>query len=254
MKHLSSSRSLRWSRGVYTCLLALLPKAFRQRYAEDMLHLCSDIFRAAHRRHGALAVLACWPGLLLDLLLTISIEWLTIIGGTMLIKRLIDLWLAALFLILTAPFQLALALLIRLDSSGPSLFRQVRLGRRGRPFIMYKFRTMSDDSAHAVTRVGRWLRPSTLDELPQLINVLLGDMSLVGPRPTLLNDADLSSETWQLLLSVPPGLTGPGQLLRLSGGTAEHEQQHNLAYTKQRSLSADLRILGRTMRWVFGQR
>lgn len=247
-------RSIGWSRCVYRRLLVLLPVSFRQSYAADMVQVFTDICWAAYRRGGALAVFTCWPHMLTDLGMTSIAEWLMSIGGSMFIKRLVDIWLAALMLILTAPLQLILAILIRLDSAGPSLFRQVRIGQRGRPFIMVKFRTMTNDAAHTVTRVGGWLRLSALDELPQLINVLCGDMSLVGPRPPLLQEADLSSATWQQLLTVPPGLTGPGQLLRLTGGTAEHEHSQNLAYTKQHSLIGDLHILGRTLGWMLGRR
>ncbi len=91
-------------------------------------------------------------------------------------------------------------------------------------------------------------------KLPQLLNVIYGDMSLLGPRLPLLNEADLSNEIWQQMLTMPPGLTGPGQLLRLTGGTPEHEQSQSLASTKHHSLGGDLHILRRTFGWMLGRR
>jgi lipopolysaccharide/colanic/teichoic acid biosynthesis glycosyltransferase len=180
-------------------------------------------------------------------------------------------------LILFAPVLLAIALLVRLDSPGPVLFRQVRRGYRGRPFRLLKFRTMVSDAEQRlgdlqacnesaggvlfklrqdprVTPLGRFLRRSSLDELPQLINVLNGEMSLVGPRPLQLRDSErlrhADPRGYRRRLEVLPGLTGPWQI----GGRSElgYEQmvELDLEYVANHSLSRDLVIIGQTVRAV----
>jgi lipopolysaccharide/colanic/teichoic acid biosynthesis glycosyltransferase len=172
-----------------------------------------------------------------------------------------------------APLFLALGVLIRLDSPGPVLFRQVRRGYLGRPFRMLKFRTMvvdaeqrlghledSNESAGGVlfklrddprvTRLGRFLRRSSLDELPQLINVLKGEMSLVGPRPLQLRDSErlsaLDRHGFTRRLEMTPGLTGAWQV----GGRSELDYQEmirlDLGYVANWSLALDLRIVAKT--------
>jgi lipopolysaccharide/colanic/teichoic acid biosynthesis glycosyltransferase len=184
-------------------------------------------------------------------------------------------------LIVFAPVMLAIALWIRLDSPGPALFRQERRGHRGRPFRMLKFRTMVVDAESRledlewcnesaggvlfklrddprVTRLGRFLRRSSLDELPQLINVLKGEMSLVGPRPLQLRDSEL---LWSVdpagytgRLQVLPGLTGPWQVNGRS--ELDHEQmvELDLDYVANRTLVRDLGIIGRTLFVVLHRR
>lgn len=134
-------------------------------------------------------------------------------------KRFFDLGASSLGLLLLSPFLLALALWIKLDSSGPVFFRQERVGRRGRMFSIHKFRTMVTDAERLglqitvgedarVTRVGRWLRKYKLDELPQLMDVWLGHMSLVGPRPEVPRYvACYPSNVRDVVLSVRPGIT-----------------------------------------------
>jgi lipopolysaccharide/colanic/teichoic acid biosynthesis glycosyltransferase len=189
-------------------------------------------------------------------------------------KRAIDLTVAVVGLIMSAPLLLLIAVLIRLDSPGPALYRQVRRGHRGQPFRMFKFRTMvegaerrladlesSNESAGGVlfkmrhdprvTRLGRFLRRSSLDELPQLVNVLKGEMSLVGPRPLQLRDSDrlwdLDPQGYTRRLQVRPGLTGPWQV----GGRSELDYEQmvrlDLVYVANRSLGRDLQILGKTV-------
>ena len=170
--------------------------------------------------------------------------WVTDYGLPFLAKRAVDLAGALVGLMLLTPVILAIALLIRLDSPGPVLFRQLRRGYRGRLFRLLKFRTMSVDAEQRltdleesnesaggvlfklrddprVTRLGRFLRRYSLDELPQLINVLWGEMSLVGPRPLQLRDSDrllaLDPTGYARRLQVMPGLTGPWQV----GGRSE---------------------------------
>ena len=134
------------------------------------------------------------------------------------IKRLVDIVGASLGLLLFSPLFLILAALIKLDSSGPVLFRQERIGRGFIPFLIYKFRTMAAGRANEglcitsrndarITRVGRWLRATKLDELPQLLNVLIGDMSLVGPRPEVRHYVELFRSEYERLLSIRPGMT-----------------------------------------------
>ncbi len=151
------------------------------------------------------------------------------------VKRIADVLLAGIALVFLAPLIALIALAIRSDSSGPVFFRQQRVGLGGRRFTMWKFRSMAVDAearekelAHLniyggngtfkvrhdprVTRVGKWLRRTSLDELPQLFNVILGDMSLVGPRPALVNDINRYAPHHFERLSVVPGLTGPWQV------------------------------------------
>ncbi len=128
------------------------------------------------------------------------------------LKRNFDLLAAFVALVLLTPVLLLIACLIECDDGGPALFTQMRVGRRGRPFRIYKFRTMQDGR---VTRVGGWLRSTGLDELPQLVNVLRGDMSVIGPRP--LTPVDIERLGWHgpryaVRWSVRPGIVGLAQL------------------------------------------
>ncbi len=170
---------------------------------------------------------------------------------------------AALGLIVLAPLLLVLALAIRLDARGPVFFRQQRLGMGGRPFPLFKFRTMDEEGAgqsewvrdndHRITRVGRWLRRFRLDELPQLLNVLRGEMNLVGPRPHPVSNGRLFLERiphYRLRLDVRPGNTGWAQLKYGYANGLEEETEkmrYDLFYIKHRSVALDLRILIATL-------
>jgi lipopolysaccharide/colanic/teichoic acid biosynthesis glycosyltransferase len=189
-------------------------------------------------------------------------------------KRLIDVVGAALGLMLLSPLLVLIAVLVRLTSPGPVLFRQLRQGHGGRPFWFLKFRTMTADAEHRlsdleplneavggvlfkmrrdprVTPVGRWLRRFSLDELPQLFNVLWGEMSLVGPRPLQMRDTALLEQmepaAYARRLSVLPGLTGAWQV----GGRSETDSlgmlRLDLDYIDRWSLWRDLSILCRTV-------
>ncbi len=143
-------------------------------------------------------------------------------------KRAVDLVVAAAGLVVAAPVCAVVAAAVRVESPGPVIFRQQRIGRAGRPFTIYKFRTMALEAPGGtrgatgqvtgagdprITRVGRVLRATKLDELPQLVNVLRGDMSLVGPRPEVARYVDLWDPTLRpLVLSVRPGLTDPASI------------------------------------------
>ena len=134
------------------------------------------------------------------------------------IKRIIDIVASFLGLLLLSPFLFAIAALIKLDSAGPVFFRQERIGRGFRPFLIYKFRTMVKEAAKLgapitigedprITRVGRFLRRTKIDELPQLFNVVKGDMSLGGPRPELRRYVDAFRQEYDQILTMRPGLT-----------------------------------------------
>jgi exopolysaccharide biosynthesis polyprenyl glycosylphosphotransferase len=189
-------------------------------------------------------------------------------GGRRLVKSAFDVAGAALLLMLLAPVFLAIGLVIRLDTGGPVFFRQVRVGRGGESFRMYKFRTMHLDAErrfeamraqneHAgvlfkirddprVTRSGRLLRRYSLDELPQLINVLLGEMSLVGPRPPLPSEVEQYPQDMRRRLVVKPGMTGLWQVSGRSDLSWEDSIRLDLRYVENWSLTVDLVILMRT--------
>lgn len=179
-------------------------------------------------------------------------------------KRLFDIVVASLALVLLSPLLLGAALAIALESGRPVLFRQQRVGLGGRSFAMLKFRSMVKDAAAVgpyftaagdprITRVGRFLRRSSIDELPQLLNVLRGDMSLVGPRPDLPVQAqDYRPEDWALRCSVRPGITGLAQATLRSEATPQQRLAADLDYARRPSLRADLRILLMTLRRLGG--
>ncbi len=192
-------------------------------------------------------------------------------------KRLLDLLVTLLLLPVALPLMAAIALWVRLDSSGPALFRQQRVGRGGRLFRIHKFRTMQQAGGGPqitargdarITRAGRWLRAAKLDELPQLIDVLRGDMSLVGPRPEVPRYMALYPEdARRLILSVRPGITDRAAIEfrdeeRLLSESPDPErtyverimpikQRHYLAYVARHSVAGDLRILFDTLRAMF---
>ena len=139
------------------------------------------------------------------------------------LKRLFDLIASGLGLVLVSPLLIGAALAVRLDSPGPVFFLQQRVGRNFRPFWIYKFRTMVVDASKLggqitagtdprITRSGRWLRLSKIDELPQLLNVFLGDMSLVGPRPEVPKYVEMFHDDYLEVLSVRPGVTDPASV------------------------------------------
>ena len=177
-------------------------------------------------------------------------------------RRLLDITASALLLLLLSPALLLIAWRIRRDSPGTALFRQTRAGRDLRPFTLYKFRTMRTDadpygsSPHApddprLTLFGRRLREWSLDELPQLWNVLRGDMTVVGPRPLYVEQAKEWNDRQKLRLRVKPGLTGLAQISGRGGLTIEEKLELDVQYVLHRSLLGDLAIVIRT---VFGLR
>jgi len=192
------------------------------------------------------------------------------------IKRLFDLIVGSLGLLLTLPVMGVIALLVRLDSPGPVIFKQPRVGENGRVFNMLKFRTMIHDPVSEqngaaqktingqprhkfyddprVTRIGRYLRHTSLDELPQLLNILKGEMSLVGPRPELPWLVD-KYEPWQRKrFEVPQGLTGWWQVNGRADKPMHLHTDEDLYYIKNYSLWLDIQILWRTIRAVIERR
>jgi exopolysaccharide biosynthesis polyprenyl glycosylphosphotransferase len=186
-------------------------------------------------------------------------------------KRLLDVLLSTIGLIATAPLWAVLAVAIKLDSDGSVFFRQERIGQHGRPFTFYKFRSMEADAESRlealrayneagglvfkmrndprVTRVGRFLRRTSLDELPQLLNVLRGEMSLVGPRPPLRAEAAQYGPAEMIRLSVKPGLTCLWVLRGRSECDFDRWMEYDREYVRRLSLGLDLSILVQTI-WV----
>lgn len=187
-------------------------------------------------------------------------------------KRVLDLVVSALGLVLLSPLMLILAIWIKLDSKGPIFYRGERVGKDGRPFLMYKFRTMVVEADRIgpaityrddprITKVGKFLRRTKLDELPQLINVLKGEMSLVGPRPEDPSYVAHYNAQQREVLRVKPGITGLTQLeyrdeaSMLEGARADEDYltqimpaklRLDLDYVQDRSLALDVKILWRT--------
>lgn len=175
-------------------------------------------------------------------------------------KRLIDIFLSALGLLLLSPVMLVVYFLVRYYLGGPVFFRQVRPGFEGRPFKMLKFRTMLDatDSAgtplpdsERLTKFGRFLRSSSLDELPGLINVLKGDMSVVGPRPLLMTYLPLYSAEQSRRHLVRPGVTGLAQVSGRNALSWEEKFKLDVWYVDNQSLLLDLKIIILTFKKVF---
>lgn len=185
-------------------------------------------------------------------------------------KRLLDLVLAFIGLVLTAPLVPLIALIIKLESRGPVIFKQIRVGRDGNEFLAMKFRSMVADAEKngaqwatkndpRVTRFGRLMRKTRLDEIPQLINILRGEMSLIGPRPERPEFVEMLAKEipfYRERLLINPGLTGWAQLLGPSYGGSKEESleklKFDLYYIKNRSLMLDLSIILKTLRVVLG--
>jgi exopolysaccharide biosynthesis polyprenyl glycosylphosphotransferase len=195
---------------------------------------------------------------------------------TVALKRIFDIGLAAIGLVLASPLFLLVGLAILVDSGRPIFFRQIRAGERGRPFKMLKFRTMIKDAEARlpelvpfddldapmfklkadprVTRVGRVLRRTSIDELPQLVNVLRGEMSIVGPRPEQLDLVERYAPEHQFRLQVRPGITGPMQVYGRGELTFDERLAVEREYVENLSLARDVRILLMTLPAVFGRR
>ena len=179
-------------------------------------------------------------------------------------RRLIDIAVSAVALVLMAPLLALAVLAIRLESRGRAIYRQRRAGKDGKAFDVFKLRTMVDGAEHIgaglavnvndsrITRVGAFLRRTSLDELPNLLNVLRGEMSLIGPRPTLPVQVEQYSERQRRRLAVKPGITGWAQVNGRASLPWAERIELDLYYVEHRSLALDLRILLRTPAMILG--
>jgi lipopolysaccharide/colanic/teichoic acid biosynthesis glycosyltransferase len=177
-------------------------------------------------------------------------------------KRCFDICISALALLGLSPIMLAVAFAVWAYDRKPVLYRQIRVGRTGAEFGMYKFRSMRTDADRIggystatndprITGVGRFIRRTSLDELPQLFNVLFGDMSLVGPRPDVPQQRSLyTEEEWRQRHQVRPGVTGLAQATLRSNCTEEQRKALDLEYVRRSSLGFDLRIIALTVRQI----
>jgi len=178
------------------------------------------------------------------------------------LSRVLDVVLAGTLLVVTAPLLALAALAIRLESRGPVFYRQLRVGRDGEPFELWKLRTMVPgaesmgagiyvlDGDTRITRVGRMLRRFSLDELPNLVNVLRGEMAIVGPRPTVQEQVDRYTDRQRRRLEVKPGITGWAQINGRTSLPWPDRIELDVWYVERRSMRLDLRILARTARML----
>lgn len=180
-------------------------------------------------------------------------------------KRLLDLLVSLAATVVLLPLVIVIVVWIRLSSPGPAIFRQQRAGKNGTPFTLLKFRTMRTDTDPfgpspktgqdpRLTRVGKFLRECSLDELPQLFNILCGQMSLVGPRPLYLSQMAEWDSTQRRRLEVKPGLTGLAQICGRAELTIEEKLALDVEYVDKRSFGLDLKILGMTLGQLIGRR
>jgi exopolysaccharide biosynthesis polyprenyl glycosylphosphotransferase len=196
--------------------------------------------------------------------------WVVVVRGAYLVKRLFDIAVSAILLVLLLPIFLAVGLAIRLEDPGPILFKQQRVGRWGKLFTMWKFRSMYTDAEERkkelmasnemaggvifkmkddprVTRVGRVIRKTSIDELPQLWNVLKGDMSLVGPRPPVPQEVDEYSLSDRRRLEVIPGITCIWQVSGRSDIPFDQQVELDVQYIQSQSFWTDIKILLKTV-------
>lgn len=195
------------------------------------------------------------------------------------IKRCFDLLLSFLGLCIISPLFAVVALMIKMEDGGPVLYRRICVGKENKTYIMYKFRTMLNDSDNRldmftplqleqymqgvklqddprITRIGRFLRSTSIDELPQLISVLKSDMSLVGPRPVIEREAEAYGDKRELLLSCKPGITGLWQVKGrgIIPFLSEEAKQLQLEYVKNQSFKLDIQIMFETIKIVFSRK
>jgi lipopolysaccharide/colanic/teichoic acid biosynthesis glycosyltransferase len=180
------------------------------------------------------------------------------------IRRAIDILVSASLLALSSPLLAAAMAAIRLETPGPVIYRQRRIGVDGQPFDVLKLRTMVDGAEHIgaglavnqgdprITRVGALLRRASLDELPNLVNVLRGEMSLIGPRPTLPFQVEQYSERQRRRLQMRPGITGWAQVNGRASLPWSERIELDIYYVENRSLALDLKILRRTIAMILG--
>jgi len=198
----------------------------------------------------------------IDDMLVFSVLPPNLSSGELLIKRVMDIVISAILLLVLSPLMLALLILIPLTSKGSPIYLQVRIGKDGKPYTIYKFRTMVKDAEEMtgpvlaseddprITRLGRWLRPLRIDELPQLYNVLKGDMSLVGPRPErphFMKRYKNEYPDYLYRVAVKPGITGLAQVKAKYSTTAEEKLRYDLMYIRNYTLLLDVKLLFQTL-------
>lgn len=180
-------------------------------------------------------------------------------------RRLIDLAFALFFLVLTGPLLLLISILIKLDSTGPVLYKPEMIGKHGKAFRLLRFRTMHVDSRNVPseqrwTRIGSFIRNYSLDHLPMLLNLLKGDLTIIGPRPMESEAVNMQSPDWQEYFQVKPGIINPAVLTLGSAWTATRKshptlnQEIELEYLKRRSTLSDLGLFWRGIRAYFRSR
>ncbi|MFW6015663.1 MAG: sugar transferase [bacterium] len=180
------------------------------------------------------------------------------------IRNIINFIFALFLFIILLPFIIIITFIIKIDSKGQAIFKQKRVGKYGKVFILYKFRTMRIDvdpneqspqnkNDSRITSFGKFLRESSLDELPQLINVIKRDMNLVGPRPLLSWQADEFSAYESRRLEVKPGITGLAQINGRGSLNWEEKIKYDIKYVENRNLMLDLKILLKTIKNVLAQ-
>jgi exopolysaccharide biosynthesis polyprenyl glycosylphosphotransferase len=246
----------------------------------DVVVITSDVLNRAEvarhaARHGKSVLIAPRPYELtlfgaqphyLDDCMMLSVEQHRLKNGELLMKRLMDLVVSSIALVLTSPILLLLWMLIPMDSKGPALFKQERVGADGKLYPVWKFRTMISNAEQLtgpvlatqhdarITRLGNFLRSTRLDELPQFFNVLKGDMSVVGPRPERLHFVRQFEENtpgYSARFVVKPGITGLAQVMGRYSTSAERKLRFDLIYIYKYSLLLDVKILFQTIRVVF---
>ena len=185
-------------------------------------------------------------------------------------KRIVDIILGCIGLVLLSPVFLILAICIKIDSKGPVIFAHKRIGKNGKKFNMYKFRSMYENAEEMIenfneeqkrewqenfklendpriTKVGKFLRKTSLDELPQIVNIIKGDLSIIGPRPIVDEELEKYGENKEKFLSITPGLTGYWQANGRSNTTYEERMQMELYYIDNQSLLLDIKIFFKTI-------
>ena len=180
-------------------------------------------------------------------------------------KRIFDVFVSLPVIVVLLPVFAVIIIAIKISSKGPAFFKQQRVGKNGKPFLFYKFRTMNVDvdpfgpspksgDDPRLTKVGRWLREYSLDELPQFFNILKGDMSFVGPRPLYVSQMAEWSERQRKRLLVKPGLTGLSQIHGRASLTQEAKLDLEVEYVEKQSFWLDIKIIMQTFGAVFGKK
>lgn len=177
-------------------------------------------------------------------------------------KKVFDVFVSVMVLLCLSPVLVVVAVLIMIDDPGTPFFRQKRVGINGKTFGMYKFRSMKLNASETgpyytqandprITKVGRFIRRTSIDELPQLLNVLFGDMSIVGPRPDVpVQEQNYTPEQWKMRTSVKPGITGLAQATVRSDATHEQRTLLDLQYVREHSFMLDMKIILMTVQQI----